>query len=169
MLIPGDILMVEFELINNCKLTSYKHFGIFHDYNGNVIHCSKELDKSVRISPFKDFLGDARAFYTINIKETVLRKKILARADSRLNSNNYNVFTNNCEHFVNWCVKGEKECKQLQPINILRKLNELNNFFSFMIISCICPQKYILKLLLNLLSKFEYDIKEKYIYIPPQK
>ncbi len=169
MLVPGDVLMVEFEAIKNFKLTKFKHFGIFHDYDGNVIHYSKELDKSVKISPFKDFLGDARTFCTINIKENVLRKKILSRANSRLNSNNYNLFNNNCEHFVNWCVKGEKECKQLQPINILRKINELNSFFSFMIISCICPKNYILESLLSLLSNFEYDIKDTYIYIKPPK
>ncbi len=139
----------------------YQHFAIYHDYDGNVIHYSGEpLQKnnaSIKISPFKNFLGKEKVFYTLNINKSFLRKTILARANARLGSHNYNLLNNNCEHFVNWCALGVKECKQ---INRLLDLT-LFKLFPNLILCNISPT-FKNKLL-------TYDIKEKYIYIKPQK
>src|SRR5437899_1544476 len=35
------------------------------------------------------------------------RNMIVARAQSRIGEANWNVFSNNCEHFANWCVIGD--------------------------------------------------------------
>ena len=34
------------------------------------------------------------------------------RANGRIDENEYHVITNNCEHFVNWCIEGESRSEQ---------------------------------------------------------
>ena len=41
-------------------------------------------------------------------------KEVLVRARSKLGERNYNLITNNCEHFAMWCKTGDKTCNQLK-------------------------------------------------------
>jgi hypothetical protein len=40
-------------------------------------------------------------------------KEIVARALSKLDSDDYSLFSNNCEHFATWCVTGDAHSKQV--------------------------------------------------------
>jgi hypothetical protein len=42
----------------------------------------------------------------------------IARGYSRLGENSYNLITNNCEHFVSWCIYGASTSQQIR--NVLR-------------------------------------------------
>ncbi len=44
------------------------------------------------------------------------RDEVVRRARTRLGENRYNVLTNNCEHFCEWCVRGEHRSYQVDEI-----------------------------------------------------
>lgn len=44
------------------------------------------------------------------------RDEVARRARSRLGENRYNLFTNNCEHFCQWCVRGEHRSYQVDDL-----------------------------------------------------
>ncbi|MNF87223.1 NC domain protein [compost metagenome] len=81
----------------------YLHHGIYVG-NERVIHFSDGYIKKGRIDEFK-------GVSTLNIEPTVLTyspETAVLRACSKLGLSSYNVFSNNCEHFVNWCRNGGK-------------------------------------------------------------
>jgi hypothetical protein len=41
------------------------------------------------------------------------RVKSVKRARQRIGETEYNLVFNNCEHFVNWCIEGEKTSEQV--------------------------------------------------------
>jgi hypothetical protein len=44
------------------------------------------------------------------------RDEVVRRARSRLGENRYNLLTNNCEHFCQWCVRGEHRSYQVDEL-----------------------------------------------------
>lgn len=111
----GDILIVNRVL--------YKHFGIYAG-NGKVIHyaalngdfgdniCIHEAplerfaqENEIIVGRFSDAFMNTHTVYSPD--ETV------ARARSRLGERQYNLVTNNCEHFALWCKTGESESFQV--------------------------------------------------------
>lgn len=42
--------------------------------------------------------------------------EIIERALSRIDEDNYCLYTNNCEHFVNWCRTGEASSRQVERV-----------------------------------------------------
>jgi hypothetical protein len=42
--------------------------------------------------------------------------EVARRARSRLGENRYNLLTNNCEHFCEWCVRGEHRSYQVDEL-----------------------------------------------------
>jgi hypothetical protein len=58
------------------------------------------------------------------------RNEVVRRARLRLGENRYRVLTNNCEHFCEWCVRGEHRSYQVDDLivrysQVRRKLTEL--------------------------------------------
>ncbi|MGB7486504.1 MAG: lecithin retinol acyltransferase family protein, partial [Phormidesmis sp.] len=43
---------------------------------------------------------------------------VIARAESRLGEQRYDLFFNNCEHFASWCKTGRSECLQLDSFGL---------------------------------------------------
>lgn len=77
----------------------YTHHGLYIG-NKQVIHYV--IDKGVSKVSLEEFASAAN----IHIKDSLkihANDKILARAYSRIGEDNYNLFNNNCENFVNWC------------------------------------------------------------------
>jgi len=95
----------------------YVHHGIYAG-DGRVIH----------------YAGFHRAFRRGPVKETTLEQfargravlaaatatarfpgvEAVARARSRLGEDRYRVWTNNCEHFVHWCLSGIPRSTQVE-------------------------------------------------------
>lgn len=105
----------------------YLHHGIYVG-DGKVVHYSG-LAHGLRRGPVEEVslahfargwpvwvrLSDAAAFD---------RREIVSRARSRVGESAYRIFTNNCEHFCEWCVRGEPRSLQLeawlaQPVRTL--------------------------------------------------
>jgi hypothetical protein len=94
------------------KRTGYTHHGIYVG-NGCVVHYSgfAEMFKKgkIELTSIDDFIGEAKDLYRVKYPakcEVFSDDEICERALSRLNENNYNLITNNCEHFATWCVTG---------------------------------------------------------------
>lgn len=94
----------------------YTHHGIGDGFGG-VIHYSG-LAEGLESGPvcratLKKFSGDEE----INVRSYSDRKynrdEAVERAESRLGEEGYSVFNNNCEHFVEWCITGNHESKQV--------------------------------------------------------
>ena len=66
---------------------------------------------------FELLLGDGKNYHLYSPEETV------ARAESRLGERDYNIATNNCEHFAIWCKTGVSESTQVE--NFLKKIREI--------------------------------------------
>jgi hypothetical protein len=47
------------------------------------------------------------------------RDEVVRRARLRLGENRYHVLRNNCEHFCEWCVRGEHRSYQVDELNTL--------------------------------------------------
>lgn len=98
---------------------AYTHHGIYVG-NKEVIHYgglaygfnSAPIEK-VSISKF----ADGNKYKIIPHSHTIFSKEqIVERAYNRLNEKNYELFSNNCEHFVNWCIYDVDRSDQVSDI-----------------------------------------------------
>lgn len=95
----------------------YTHHGLYIG-GGEVIHYSGLADDlssgRVEVIGLESFSGDQlttvipHPFAVYGITERI------ERARSRLGEDSYNVLTNNCEHFVNWCIDGTDHSSQVK-------------------------------------------------------
>lgn len=89
----------------------YTHHGIYLG-NRKVIHYR---NKGVKVEDIKVFKKYCKVFIvTIRIEKSPLLypiETVIKRAMSRVNENEYNLITNNCEHFVHWCRNGSLKSK----------------------------------------------------------
>lgn len=94
----------------------YTHHGL---YLGSdlVIHYSGLADGlssgAIEITTLKDFCGDGGVSTRSHPFAAHTIAQRIARAKSRLGEDRYNVVTNNCEHFVNWCIDGAATSQQV--------------------------------------------------------
>ena len=109
----------------------YLHHGIYVG-SGRVVHYSG-LAYGLRRGPVEEVslarFADGRS---IQVRAGATpshfdRCEIVRRARSRVGENSYRLFSNNCEHFCEWCVYGEHRSYQVEallrrPARALRKL-----------------------------------------------
>ncbi len=85
--------------------------------DGTVIHYQGKLRNSTVTRVFLEhFLGE-----TIHVKEygkSDPAEIVVARAESRLGENGYNMFGNNCEHFAHWCKTGQPHSAQIRNMQV---------------------------------------------------
>jgi Lecithin retinol acyltransferase len=85
--------------------------------DGTVIHYQGKLrDSTVTRVYLEHFVGE-----TIYVKEygkSDPPEIVIARAESRLGENGYNVFGNNCEHFAHWCKTGQPHSAQIRNMQV---------------------------------------------------
>ena len=93
-----------------------KHFGIATGY-GTVIHASRRFGR-VEETDYTVFCHGRRA-YVIPYASPVSGSEIVVRARSKLGQR-YNVFFNNCEHFMTWVTEGKGRSAQLGPVDARR-------------------------------------------------
>lgn len=94
----------------------YTHHGIYLGW-GRVIHYSG-LANGLRAGPVEitslDRFSQGKHTYVQSHENRVFcHKQTMKRARSRLSENKYNLLTNNCEHFINWCIYGKARSAQV--------------------------------------------------------
>ena len=95
----------------------YRHHGIYSG-TGRVIHyagrgnyprgCIEEIS-------LNHFMGN-RPIDVGTAPDPLRARDILRRARSRLGECRYDLLTNNCEHFCNWCELGESRSQQVESL-----------------------------------------------------
>jgi len=90
----------------------YEHHGIDCG-DESVIHYYKGSEvPTVTRTPRELFARGGRIF--VKPRATAfLPHLVVQRAESRLGEQRYDLLTNNCEHFANWCKTGRSDCEQL--------------------------------------------------------
>ncbi len=96
----------------------YQHHGIDCG-DGSVIHYRKPTDADATIS--RTLLSEFSMGNRIYIKRyptSIITEDVIARAESRLGEQNYDLFKNNCEHFATWCKTGVSHSQQLHQFGL---------------------------------------------------
>lgn len=145
---PGDIIYAKRNKHSSIGVPwpEYKHFGVYiGDYQ--VIHFSGPkghetdanladiIETSLRQFLKGDFLliqtDHEIAQYDDSLKP-LSADEVIRRAKSKLGTElgKYNLFTNNCEHFANWCRFGKKFCRQLTEVPDRIARNAIKDVFN---------------------------------------
>ena len=96
----------------------YSHHGVYVG-RGRVVHYSGLSGGFWQCGPVEEVslsrfaLGHA-VWIAEHPESPYSREEIVRRARSRLGENDYRLFTNNCEHFCNWCHSGVSHSAQVQ-------------------------------------------------------
>ncbi len=107
----------------------YEHHGIDCG-DGSVIHYGKTGEATVTRTAGAAF-SRGGAVYVKAQPTAFIPAVVIARAESRLGEQQYDLFFNNCEHFANWCKIGRSECTQINNFGLrfdqikLPEINEL--------------------------------------------
>lgn len=92
--------------------SAYEHHGIDCG-DGTVIHYSKaEGEPTIRRTTLADFSWN-NSVYLKQQPVCFVPEVVVERAESRLGEQRYDLMSNNCEHFANWCKTGRNESMQL--------------------------------------------------------
>ena len=105
----------------------YEHHGIDCG-DGSVIHYSKVGEATVSRTAQATFARGGLV-YVKPQPTAFIPSVVIARAESRLGEQQYDLFFNNCEHFANWCKTGRNECFQISNLGLRLdqiKLPEMN-------------------------------------------
>ena len=97
------------------RMGFYRHHGIYIG-NDQVIHFGRGLsdlpNAKVEIVS-KEIFSDGRPIEIVNSQTNFSADEIVTRAISRLGESQYDLFENNCEHFVLWCRTSEHHSTQI--------------------------------------------------------
>lgn len=127
-LLRGDIIGVSRIL--------YDHYGVYAG-DGTVIHYTLACEGwklEIRKTGMDDFLHDSTTFFVLNfasgdrpvksapVKYRAFLRRItlfspeetVRRAEGRIGEQEYNLLSNNCEHFAVWCKTGLNESYQVE-------------------------------------------------------
>jgi hypothetical protein len=94
----------------------YTHHGIYVGV-GKVVHYAG-LSRGLRRGPveeisFSRFAAGHPASIVSGIPSKFQGREVARRARSRIGEDNYRILTNNCEHFCEWCVRGQHRSYQI--------------------------------------------------------
>ncbi|VVM35570.1 hypothetical protein PS676_00003 [Pseudomonas fluorescens] len=93
----------------------YLHHGIYLG-NGNVAHYSGFSSSfrpgPVEVTNIRKF-ANGRPVWIFHEQGEFTDNEIVNRARSRIGECEYKIFSNNCEHFCNWCIRGENRSTQV--------------------------------------------------------
>lgn len=147
----------------------YTHHGVYVG-NGNVVHyegfaggvnihdvipIDQFARSSIRCVSLEVFCGGNEFFIQKHNCPKFSQQEIVERAMSKIGESEYNLIWNNCEHFANWCIEGEKKSEQVRGVAldlispVFSKLPIPKTPFSFQLFVC------------TYLTKFPFDIGKK--------
>ena len=96
----------------------YTHHGIYIG-SGEVIHYSgfgDSVSGPICRASLENFSGGMPTVvmpHPLAVHDAEAR---IARGYTRLGENSYNLLTNNCEHFVSWCIYGTNTSEQVRSV-----------------------------------------------------
>ena len=95
----------------------YTHHGIYVG-SGQVVHYAG-LARGLRRGPVEEIsISRFAARHGLRVIAAAPQKfdapEVVRRARSRLGENRYRLLTNNCEHFCEWCLRGERRSYQIE-------------------------------------------------------
>jgi Lecithin retinol acyltransferase len=97
---------------------AYVHHGIYVG-NGQVVHYGG-LVRGLRAGPIEavsvEQFTQGRPLRVLFESSRFSSAEIVQRALSRVGEDRYRVLTNNCEHFCEWCVRGEHRSYQVDRL-----------------------------------------------------
>jgi len=97
----------------------YTHHGIYVG-RGRVVQyggLSRGLRRGpVEEVPLSQFAQGRTIWIRLQESSEPDRDEVVRRARLRLGENRYHVLTNNCEHFCEWCVRGEHRSYQVDEL-----------------------------------------------------
>lgn len=113
--------MAKGEHIYVTRPLGYTHHGIDCG-DGTVIHFTgepgKKADASIARSTMAQFAQDS-IVHMREYSEQDAPLTVISRAESKLGSKDYNLLTNNCEHFATWCCTGRIASQQVRRVSSL--------------------------------------------------
>ena len=87
----------------------FAHHGLYVG-EGRVIHYGALMYDIIRRPveevSLQQFSGGRPVFLVLHAESTFDAEEVIRRARSRLGEKRYRLFSNNCEHFVEWCLHG---------------------------------------------------------------
>jgi len=96
----------------------YSHHGIYVG-RGRVVHYGG-LSRALRRGPIEevslDQFAQGKPVFVRAQPGPVDREEVVRRARSRLGENRYHVLANNCEHFCEWCMRGQHRSYQVEDL-----------------------------------------------------
>jgi hypothetical protein len=99
------------------RRSGYAHHGIYAG-NGMVIHYAgfaKSLNRGpVEEVSIEQFAAGHEIWLRPNAAAKFTGMEAVRRARARLGEDRYRLLTNNCEHFVTWCLHGEARSQQVR-------------------------------------------------------
>jgi hypothetical protein len=95
----------------------YLHHGI-HVGDGKVVHYAG-LARGLQRGPVEEisltlFSGGRPIWIRSHAPSAFDAREVIRRARSRVGEDCYRLFTNNCEHFCEWCLRGEPRSYQVE-------------------------------------------------------
>jgi len=97
----------------------YTHHGIYVG-NGRVVHYAglyRALSRGpVEEVSLEEFADGQPVRVKLGAAALYPAAAIVERARSRLGENRYSLTTNNCEHFCEWCLRGESRSEQVERL-----------------------------------------------------
>jgi len=95
----------------------YEHHGIYAG-EGRVIHYAG-FNRLLRRGPveeisLQDFTRGCGFAVSTSVAPKFTGEASLQRARSRLGEDRYRLLSNNCEHFVEWCISGTSRSRQVE-------------------------------------------------------
>ncbi len=99
----------------------YTHHGIDCG-DGTVIHFTGEPGKKSDAAVARTSMGNFALDSIVHVREYSAKDDpdtVVGRAESELGSKEYNLVTNNCEHFATWCCTGKTASQQVRRVSSL--------------------------------------------------
>jgi Lecithin retinol acyltransferase/PspA/IM30 family len=94
----------------------YEHHGIDCG-DGTVIHYRK-TDTATIARTSLDYFAQGNPIFVKRFATAYIPDVVVQRAESRLGEQQYNLISNNCEHFATWCKTGRNVSEQLEAFGL---------------------------------------------------
>jgi len=120
---------------------TYKHYGVYIGDN-KVAHFAPLEGQEISFengiiheTTLENFLRDRALRVDLDVEAIFSEREIIHRALSRLGEKNYNLLTNNCEHYARWCVTGNSISYQVEnfPRQIEDTYNEIKKSYDVIV------------------------------------